>query len=196
MTLSGRFLLRLPAALHSELKAHAEREELSLNEFCVRRLSMPAVPMESDPDARELVRRADAMFGSQLVGILLYGSWVRGEATDQSDVDALVVLDPSVELTRALYREWDAHRLAWGGRALDVHFAHLPGEMEVTGGAWAEAAIDGRVLFEHAGRVSAQLTRVRRAIVDGRLVRRMVHGQSYWRTSVSPPAQTSSSASC
>ncbi len=39
--------------------------------------------MESDPDARELVRRADAMFGSQLVGILLYGSWVRGEAARQ-----------------------------------------------------------------------------------------------------------------
>ena len=125
----------------------------TLHQFCVRRLALPPVALEGDSDAAELVRRALAIFGAQLVGVLLYGSWMRGEATDRSDVDALVVLEEGVDLTRALYRSWDAQALAWAGR----------------------------VLFEREGRVSAQLTRVRRDIVDGRLVRRMVHGQGYWR---------------
>ena len=181
MPASGRFLLRLPAQLHADLKAQAALEDLSLNELCVRRLAMPPVAVEGDSDAAELVRRALAIFGAQLVGVLLYGSWMRGEATDRSDVDALVVLEEGVDLTRALYRSWDAQALAWAGRVLDVHFTHLRGDTPVTGGVWAEAAIDGRVLFEREGRVSAQLTRVRRDIVDGRLVRRMVHGQGYWR---------------
>ena len=181
MAPSGRFLLRLPAELHAELKAQADQQGLSLNEHCVRRLSMPTVALDDDSDALRLVRRAHVMFGAQLVGVLLYGSWMRGEATDRSDVDALVVLDHDVELTRALYRSWDSQPLALGGRVLDVHFSHLPGDQPVAGGVWAEAAIDARLLFERDGRVSTQLIRVRRDIVDGRLVRRMVHGQGYWR---------------
>ena len=45
----------------------------------------------------EQLRRAVAeAYGQGLRGIVLYGSWARGEATEESDIDVLVVLeDPS-----------------------------------------------------------------------------------------------------
>ena len=70
------------------------------------------------------------------------------------------------------------------GRELDAHFAHLPGDAPVTGGVWAEAAVDGQVVFERDGQLSEQLRHVRRAIADGRIVRRSVHGQTYWAVSL------------
>jgi hypothetical protein len=57
---------------------------------------------------------------------------------------------------------------------------HLRGAEERTTGLWAEAAIDGIVLFERGTQVSARLAQARRDIVAGRLVRRVVHGQPYW----------------
>lgn len=47
-------------------------------------------------------------------------------------------------------------------------------------GVWAEAAIDGVVLFERSLEVSRRLAGVRREIADGRIRRRTVHGQPYW----------------
>ena len=126
-----------------------------------------------------LVSRAGAVAGDALAGVLLHGSWVRGDATTTSDVDAIVVVDPRVRLSRALYRAWDEQPVTWKGRPVDAHFVHPPGE-DVASGLWAEAAIDGLVLFDRGGQLSAALARVRRAIADGRLVRRVVHGQPYW----------------
>ncbi|MGQ9572579.1 MAG: nucleotidyltransferase domain-containing protein [Dehalococcoidia bacterium] len=33
------------------------------------------------------------VYGERLRGVILYGSWARGEATEASDIDVLVVLD-------------------------------------------------------------------------------------------------------
>ena len=165
---SGRFLLRMPPPLHAAL---------SLNEYCVRRLAAFGVGMD-DSDAVALVARAGAVAGGALMGVLLHGSWVRGDATATSDVDAIVVVEPRVRLSRALYRTWDEQPVTWKGRPVDAHFVHPPGD-DTFSGLWAEAAIDGLVLFDRRGHLSTALTRIRRA-VDGRLVRRVVHGQSYW----------------
>jgi hypothetical protein len=43
-----------------------------------------------------------------------------------------------------------------------------------------EVAVSGMVLFERDGRVSTHLVRVRGDIAEGRLVRRIAHGQPYW----------------
>lgn len=40
-----------------------------------------------------IAARASAHFGTDLVGVLLFGSWARGEATAASDIDALVVVE-------------------------------------------------------------------------------------------------------
>jgi hypothetical protein len=120
------------------------------------------------------------MFEDRLLGVVLFGSYARGEAGTASDVDLLVVVDQRVPLTRSLYREWDAGPVTWDDRRVEPHFVHLPQPTAVTGGVWAEAALDGIVLFERRMAVSRRLADVRRHVLSGRLVRRMVHGQPYW----------------
>ena len=132
-----------------------------------------------DGDAVALVSRAAAVAGDALTGVLLHGSRVRGDDTPTSDIDALVVVETRIQLSRTLYREWDEQPVTWNGRPVNAHFVH-PAAADAFSGLWAEAAIDGLVLFDRDGELSASLARVRRAIADGRLVRRVVHGQPYW----------------
>lgn len=176
---SGRFVLRLPPALHGALQAAAGASGVSLNEYCVRRLATAGPALGADESAAALVTRAAALAGDALIAVVVYGSWARGDATAASDVDALIVVDPSTPLTRSLYRAWDRSSTTWHGRAVDPHFVHPPGN-RVTGGVWGEVAVDGIVLFERDWQLSAGLARIRREIAAGRLVRRIVHGQPYW----------------
>ncbi len=177
---TGRFLLRLPATLHRRLTARAGQLGLSLNEFCVRKLGGPEAVGLADPAALAIREQAETVAGARLVGIVVHGSWARGEAGKTSDVDVLVIVESSLPLTRALYRTWDGEALTWGGRPVDAHFLHLPAEPERAGGVWCEAAVDGIVLHDPEGRVEPVLRRIRRAIADRRLVRKRTHGQPYW----------------
>jgi len=177
---SGRFLLRLPPSLHATLRAAARAAGLSLNDYCVRKLAAPAGNPTALAGASAVVERAAELFGEDLVAVIAFGSWARGEAMASSDVDVLVVVEARAPLTRALYRRWDERPLAWEGRPVEPHFVHLREVGASAGGLWAEAAIDGIVLFERGTRVSERLVAVRRDIVAGRLVRRTAHGQPYW----------------
>ena len=177
---SGRFLLRVVPSVHERLQATARALGLSLNEYCARRLSVPGPIVAAEGGARAVVDRLLAGFGPDIAGVLAYGSYVRGEATATSDVDLLVVVDRRVPLTRALYRAWDVDPPTWADRSVDPHFVHLPADRRAMPGAWCEAAIDGVVLFERDGEVTRHLAAVRRAIGEGRLVRRSAHGQPYW----------------
>jgi len=60
------------------------------------------------------------------------------------------------------------------------HFVHLPEGVHSAGNLWFEAAIDGAVLIDPSGRITAWLARARRAIAAHELVRRMRHGHAYW----------------
>ena len=46
------------------------------------------------------------LYGKRLKSIILYGSWTRGDATDESDIDVLVVLEgrviPGEEIDRMI----------------------------------------------------------------------------------------------
>ena len=176
---SGRFVLRIEPGLHQALRGAARECGVSLNDYCARRLAGPANGCEAG-DAAHALRRATLLFGDTLVGVAAFGSWVRGEAAATSDVDLLIVLETGVALTRDLYRRWDDTPVSWDGREVEPHFVHLPDPGTVTGGVWAEAAMDGVVLFERRLSVSQRLAAVRRHILSGRLVRRLIHGQPYW----------------
>ena len=176
---SGRFLLRLPPPLHALLENAALEAGLSLNQYCVRRLAGGGPGAFVEEPGAEAVARAAEVAGDAVVAVLLLGSLARGEAATGSDADILVVVDPRLALQRGLYRAWDARPVAWRGRPVDAHFVHPPGD-DALSGLWAEAALDGVVLFERGTRVSAHLARARRAMAAGRLVRRVVHGQPYW----------------
>jgi len=175
---SGRFVLRIEPGLHGLLQRAAKQAGLSLNEYCARKLAAPSGALELGP-AATLVKLAAKRHGTDLVGVVAFGSWARGEAGPASDVDVLVVLEAAQPLTRGLYRAWDESPLYWREHPVEPHLVHLP-EPGAVGTVWAEAAIDGVVLFERGLRISQQLAVVRRDIAAGRLVRRTVHGQPYW----------------
>lgn len=50
-------------------------------------------PGEGVRVAEEAVSRLKAAYGARLRQVVLFGSWVRGEAHEESDVDLIVVLD-------------------------------------------------------------------------------------------------------
>jgi predicted nucleotidyltransferase len=176
---SGRFVLRIEPGLHATLRAAAAALNVSLNEYCERKLALPIGSSSALSPAHALVERAAAWLGGDLIGVVAFGSWARGEAGPSSDVDALIVVDAPRRVTRSLYREWDEAPLSWHEHPVEPHFVHLPDPANV-GTLWAEAAIDGIVLFERTLEVSRALADIRRQIVAGKLVRKLLHGQPYW----------------
>jgi hypothetical protein len=94
-------VLRIPPSLYTLLESSAARADLSLNEYCSRKLADPCVV---ETPCFEGVERAIEQLGEGLVGIVRFGFWARNELTEQSDVDLLLVVDPAVLIVRGLYR--------------------------------------------------------------------------------------------
>jgi len=174
-------LLRLPADLHRTLVKAAADVQLSFNEFCVRRLRAPSDAHGLSAVRSHVVARARAVFGDRLVGVLVLGSWARGEAAVTSDIDVLIVIDSKTPLTRDLYRAWDLDPLSFEGRAIDAHVAHPSPAGTPPTAVWCEAAVDGIVWYDRDGAIAIRLGEVRRAIAEGRVVRAFAHGQPYWK---------------
>jgi predicted nucleotidyltransferase len=175
---SGRFVLRLDPGLHGLLRDEAQAAGLSLNDWCGRTLAAPgAGGLDAAPGVVLTIR---SRLGSDLVGVILYGSFPRGTLTSGSDVDLLVVLEAGVPITRSLYREWEGAVPAWNGREIDLHFVHLSPPDDQVSGSWAEAAVGGIVLYDRELAISRRLIAIREHIAAGGLVRRMSQGQPYW----------------
>lgn len=178
-TPSGRFVLRIDPGLHGLLREAARAAGLSLNEYCARKLASPGAWL--DEAASEIVERAASILGQSLVGIVAFGSWMRGEHHASSDFDVLLIAADDLPISRDLYRRWDdAPGLSWQSLDVAPHFAHLLPEGEVPSGLWAEVATDGMIVFERGFEVSRRLVEIRKRIADGDTVRRYVHGQPYW----------------
>lgn len=175
---SGRFVLRIEPELHATLRRAAQDADLSLNEYCARKLA--ALGNRGIGPFEEAIRQASTTFGKQLVGVVVYGSWARDELAERSDVDLLVVLSADLAITRELYRAWDASPLHWGSHAVEPHFVYVPDENARITGTWAEVATEGIVLFERGFEISRLLVRIRRRILARQLTRRRAQGQPYW----------------
>ena len=175
---SGTFVLRLDPRLHAVLRHEAVAAGTSLNEWCSRSLAAPGAAGLSA--AAEVVVMIRAGLGADLLGVVAYGSFARGELAAGSDVDLLVVLSEGVKITRSLYRQWDGVAPEWEGREIDLHFVHLPDGDDPVSGTWAEAGVCGIVLYDHDLLVSRRLIDIRSRIAGGELTRRMAQGQPYW----------------
>ena len=176
---SGRFVLRIDPGLHGSLREAARAAATSLNEYCARKLASPGVWL--DEEASAIVERAASILGEALVGIVAFGSWVRGEHDATSDFDVLLIAADDLAISRQLYRRWDdALGLSWQGLDVEPHFVHLLPEGEVPSGLWGEVATDGVILFQRGFEVARRLAEVRRRIADGDIIRRFAEGQPYW----------------
>ncbi len=176
---SGRFVLRIDAGLHGALREAARAAGVSLNRYCALKLASPGAWL--DEEASAVVARAASILGEALVGVVAFGSWVRGEQGGSSDFDALLIADDDAPISRDLYRRWeDAPELRWQGLPVEPHFVHLPPEGALPSGLWAEVATEGVVLLEHGYAVSRRLAEVRARLADGDIVRRRAHGRPYW----------------
>ncbi len=187
---SGKFVIRMPGALHGRLREEARRTGQSLNQLCVARLqagepSAAAVgrTIVAGTLAAEFLARILRRWRGDLVGVVLFGSTARGDATEDSDLDLLLVMKPEIGITRDLYRQWEEFCLECpqaqvGG--VSPHFVSLPGSVRQAGGLWYETAIDGVILWEQNRLVSRFLGSVREAMGHGRIQRRILHGSPYW----------------
>jgi hypothetical protein len=174
---SGRFVIRMEPGLHAALRAGARAAGVSLNDYCVQKL---AAPGPAGGDAAQVVTRAAAIAGESLVGVAVFGSWARGEATASSDVDVLIVLAAGTGVRRELYRQWDVLPVRWEGRPVEPHFVALPAAAARVTGLWAELSVDGVVLYECGFALSRWLGAVRGQIAAGAVVRRWSNGHPYW----------------
>ena len=52
--------------------------------------------------------KAREIYGEQLRNIILYGSWARGQATNESDIDLAVVINADIKPGREIDRMIDA----------------------------------------------------------------------------------------
>lgn len=55
-----------------------------------------------------LKARLEELYGERLKSLILYGSWARGDATEDSDIDIIVVLEGKVSPGREIERMIDA----------------------------------------------------------------------------------------
>ena len=135
-------------------------------------------PAEQAPAARAWVEEARRVFGDRLAGVLLFGSYARGDSRDTSDIDLLIVLDSGIPLRRELYRRWDQD--ADVEEKVSPHLVHVPAEPDQAGSLWLETALDSRILYDRSGAVADLLAQLRKLVETGGVERRMVHGHPYW----------------
>lgn len=170
---SGKFVLRVDPSLHRQLKVEAEEHGLSLNEWIIHNLTGMRLPSVSP-----LIRNLKQHFGMELLGVIQFGSSVRGEMKEGSDVDLLIVLDDARPIDRSLYQQWD-RIVSKRDSIFSPQFSHLP-KSEGYSSLWLETAIEGVVLFDPSGRVESSIRRIRSAISEGIFQRKMSHGHPYW----------------
>lgn len=178
-------MIRMDAALHRQLAARAQGQNLSLNRLCLQLLKNGMEKGGAEEPWRAvalpLVKPLKKHFGQNLLGVAVFGSQVQKTATSQSDLDLLVVLDDGVPIKRELYSWWDAH-VKWTGpiQTVNPHFVHLPGDPSKAGGFWLEVALHREILFEKGQKLSAALSEMLKPIQEGKVVRLFSNGHPYW----------------
>ncbi len=174
-------MIRVGAERHARLRDEALNLGISLNELCVQLIDR-SMGLESSADM-PLIRSLQREFKSDLIAIALFGSQVRGEARESSDIDVLIVLHSKHEITRDLYRRWDRLQRESPeifGSKLSPHFVSFFETSQRPTSLWLEVALDAKIIFDTEDRLHHQLLALRREIASGKMRRKKTHGHSYW----------------
>ncbi len=171
--LSGKFVLRLDPHLHKELKAEARRQNESLNSFCISRLKQS---QKNSPVDSSLLNAILEEFNP--LGVIVFGSVVRGDHTEKSDLDLLIVMPSEVRVDRSLYKRWDS---IISDAKISPQFSHLPQLDLAIGSLWLETSLEGEILYESSLREVSRVHReIRMQIASGLYQRKFSHGHAYW----------------
>jgi hypothetical protein len=169
------FVLRIPEAMHQRIKERAFEQGISINQWMTQKLQT------SDAYAtrqfQEPIQEVMDAFGNALVGIVVFGSFVRDQMHSSSDVDWLLVMQGQ-PIERGLYRQWATLNID------DRHspqFVQYPDAVDETlGSLWLEVAMEGKVLWERGVVLSLLLSKIRYMIVQRGWTRHISHGHPYW----------------
>ncbi|NUQ38242.1 MAG: nucleotidyltransferase domain-containing protein [Caldilineales bacterium] len=124
--------------------------------------------------------------GADLVAVALYGSRARGDATEWSDWDLLVIARnlPQRHLDRHFFMK---KMLPEGWRGLASVLAKTPEEFTAHLPAlYLDIALDAVILFDTNGYLASRLTRLRRLIARVGLYREQTGADFAWRWRTSP----------
>lgn len=180
MSASGKFILRIPPALHRRLQQLARVRGLSLNETCRSLLEEATGAGEKLFPHQDVLSRAEPWLREMgIIGVVLFGSQARGTASTESDTDLLLVLPPDTEPRREMYRAWDERSGFSPSLRVEPHFASLPDEGKA-GSLWLEVALEGRLLWASDASVASRLAQLRDRVARGDVQRHYSHGHPYW----------------
>jgi len=153
---------------------------MSLNTLCAQMLSssMTGSAMTSShfipsPFLNALIEQ----WKNKVCAIVLFGSVVRKEETETSDIDLLLVLKEDIPINRELYREWD---ILPHVKEISPHFIQIPKDPLEVSGLWYEVAMEGIVLWYSDMIIFQILQKLRTAIAEGKIKRMFSHGHPYW----------------
>lgn len=189
--LSGKFVLRISPNFHHLLRQQATKAGLSLNEVCNKilthslRETKSPFGFYSELIPQSFLDHIIKKWGDKLSAIILFGSAMRGQLTQESDLDLLLVLNPSCELDRSLYHEWelfyqDHKQELVNPWEISPQFVKLPQDLLQAGSLWYEAAIEGTLLWQKDDQVFQFLQKLRAAMAEGKIQRQFSHGHPYW----------------
>lgn len=143
---------------------------------------------EQTADFREVIRCLKEQLGDNLVAAVLFGSRARGEATEQSDWDLLVLAKALPTRTLARYR-FLKNLLPphWRGRVSIL--AKTPPEFEsALPPLYLDIACDGQVLYDPTGYMQRKMYQVQRLIHRLGLVRSRRGQDTVWGWKTPPKA--------
>lgn len=145
---------------------------------------------ESAVDRTVAVAASSALrqaLGDRLIAVVLFGSQSRGEATESSDWDLLVIAEelPDNPLDRhLLMRRWLP---ATSGGRVSLQ-AKTPAEFESrVPSLYLDIALDGQVLYDPQGYATTRLAQLRRLMQRHGLYRERRPAGDLWRWRRPPP---------
>lgn len=181
---SGKFVLRIPPQLHGQLKKLSQQKGVSLNQTCSdliqKGLHFQRENLLPSDRLEKIHNKLTHKYRDDYLGLVLFGSIVKQNMFEFSDIDLLVVLHTQTKLTRSHYRYWDQNIDDEETPIINPHFVHLPRENKSLGSLWLEVAHSHILFWQRTPQVSKTLNRIKNLILDGHVRRKSTHGQPYW----------------
>lgn len=175
--------MRVPPQLHKRLSDMAKSQKLSLNQVCLYLINNGFNLPEKNALLKKLqtaTKKINTHFGNNLLGIVLFGSKARGDSSDSSDIDLLLILDKNIPITRSLYSWWDSSNLWQEDEQLSPHFVSLPEDLDKVSGLWLEVAVEGKILYQKNNIVDKLFLKLKELINNGSIRRYISNGHPYW----------------